>query len=216
MSAPEQNTPQPQQASRALSAGAVAAIVIGAFLASVAVFGLCAGIISFAFPAAQTALRKANVPVPDVTINPGGQVTITPAQPMAVNPAVNDWWAERVLSDVYAHALDTVVANKTVIERLGDPVETDIAAETLYHRVNTGELNTASETIEFDILGPKGRGTVSVVVAGAAGAAGAGIGSGPVQFKEIHVTLDDGTVSGTQIQSCPWQPLQVRRSTFSA
>jgi len=189
MSAPNQNTPQ--QPSRALSAGAVTAIVIGAFLASVAVFGLCAGVFTIGFPAAQTALRKANVPVPDVTLNPGGQVTITPAPPLAVNPAVNDWWTQRVLADVYTHAVDTVVADKMVIERLGDPVETDIAAEELYRRVNTGQLNTASETIEFDILGPKGRGTVSVV---AAGAVGAGIGSGPVQYKEIHVTLDDGTV----------------------
>ena len=169
----------------------MAAIVIGAFLASVAVFGLCAGVFTIGFPAAQTALRKANVPVPDVTINPGGQVTITPAQPLAVNPAVNDWWTQRVLADVYTHAVDTVVADKSVIERLGDPVETDIAAEELYRRVNTGALNTASETIEFDIFGPKGRGTVSVV---AAGAVGAGIGSGPVQYKDIHVTLDDGTV----------------------
>jgi hypothetical protein len=205
MSAPDQNTPQPQEPSRALSAGAVAAIAIGAFLASVAVFGLCAGVFTVGFPAAQTALRKANVPVPEVTINPGGQVTITPASPLAVNPPVNDWWTERVLSDVYAHALDTVVANKTVIERLGDPVETDIAAETLYRRVNAGELNTTSETIEFDILGPKGRGKVSVV---AAGAVGAGIGNGPVQFREVHVTLDDGTV--IDVPPPPVQNINIR------
>jgi hypothetical protein len=191
MSALDQNTPQRQEPSRGLSAGAVAAIVIGAFLASAAVFALCAGVVSLAFPAARTTLRQANVPVPYVSINPGGRVTITPAPPLAVNPAVNDWWTQRVLSDVYTLAVDTVVANETVIETLGDPVETDIAAVELYRRVNTGALNTASETIEFDILGPKGRGTVSVV---AAGAVGAGIGSGPVQYKEIHVTLDDGTV----------------------
>jgi len=191
MSASDHNTPQPQQSSRGLSAGAVAAVAIGAFLASAAVFALCAGVLTVGFPAAQTALRKANVPVPDVTINPGGQVTITPAQPLAVNPAVNDWWTQRVLADVYTHAVDSVVADKAVIERLGDPVETDIAAEQLYRRVNTGALDSASETIEFDILGPKGRGTVSVV---AAGATGAGIGNGPVQYQEIHVTLDDGTV----------------------
>jgi Cytochrome oxidase complex assembly protein 1 len=167
---PAEQQPTPSQPSRALSPAAVAALVIGAFLATIAVFGLCAGVVFLGTPAARDALEPITGPVPAV----------------AVNPNVNDWWTQRVLSEVYSGTVDKVIADKGVIEKLGEPIETDLASADLFRRLNTGELNSASETIEFDLLGPKTKGTVSVVAAG--------VGAGPIQVKEIKVTLEDGTV----------------------
>jgi|GEM_PF-3078275 hypothetical protein len=167
---PAEQQPTPSQPSRALSPTAVAALVIGAFLATIAVFGLCAGVVFLGTYAGRDAIEQVTGPVPAV----------------AVNPNVNDWWTQRVLSEVYSAVVDKVVADKGVMEKLGEPVETDLAATDLFRRLNTGELNSSSETIEFEIMGPKARGTASVVAAG--------VGAGPVQVKSIKVTLEDGTV----------------------
>jgi hypothetical protein len=179
MSASQKNTPQ-QQPSRGLSAGMVAALVIGALLASVTVFGLCAGLVFVAVPQTREALERADVPISQ----------IAPAPLVAVNADPNDWWTQRVLSDVYTAALDKVVADPAVIEKLGEPIETDIAAPTLYRRINVGGLAPGGETIEFDVQGPKGKGVVRTVVSGA----GVQMGPMPIQFREFTVTLEDGSV----------------------
>jgi len=193
MSASQQNTPQQSQPSRGLSAGAVAALVIGALLASLTVFGLCAGLVLLGFPQARESLERAELPDP--------QAIMTPAPLVALNPDPNDWWTQRVLSDVYTAALDKGVADPAVIEKLGEPIETDIAAPTLYRRANLGGLNAGGETIEFDILGSKGGGVVRVVVTGA----GVQMGAMPIQFREFTVTLEDGSV----IEVAPPEKFQV-------
>jgi len=182
MSASQKNTPQQHVPSRGLSAGAVTALVIGALLASVTVFGLCAGLVFLGFPQARESLERAELPDP--------QTMMTPAPLVALNPDPNDWWTQRVLSDVYTAALDKVVADPAVIEQLGDPIETDIAAPTLYRRANLGGLTPGGETIEFDVQGSKGKGVVRVVVTGA----GVQMGAMPIQFREFNVTLEDGSV----------------------
>ncbi|MCI0357024.1 MAG: cytochrome c oxidase assembly factor 1 family protein [Planctomycetaceae bacterium] len=164
--APQSTPPQP---SRALSPGAIAALVTGAFLATVAVFGLCAGLVFLGTHTARDTLERVTGPLPAV----------------AANPNVNDWWTQRVLSEVYSATVDKVVADKGVTENLGEPVETDLAAEQ-FRRLNTGALSATSETIEFDILGPRARGTVSVEASG--------VGAGPIKVNEIKVTLEDGTL----------------------
>ena len=170
---------QPPQAHYGLSPGAVAGIVIGAFLATLLCSGAMVGVVYLGLPKAQEALDRTQVISARIT---------TP-------PSVNDWWTQRVLADVYTAALDAVAGNEGVIERLGDPVEPDIAAETLYRRSGTAALvpggikgprGAVEDTIEFDIQGPKGRGTVSVVAKG-------GIGNGQLQITTIKVKLDDGS-----------------------
>ena len=162
MNAPDPIRQQPPQTPSGLSGGGVAAITIVALLGSLTCAGVCAGIIYLTVP---SALNKAKV---------------------ASGPPANDWWVSRVLSEVYTAALDAAVADKAVIERLGEPVETDVAAEDLFRRKRTGALDASSETIEFDILGPKGTAVVTVDVAGA--------GAGPLIVRSIQVTLSDGSV----------------------
>lgn len=176
-----------QPSSRALSAGAITALVIGTFLATLVMAGLCAGLFFLGGPSVHDALEQANVPVP------------------TVRPNVNDWWTQRVLSEVYTGALDAVVADKGVMEHLGEPVETDIAAEDLFIRVNAGQLDPKNEAIEFEVLGPKARGTVRVT---AAGVGEFGVGNGPLQIKEITVKLEDGKV--IEIDPPPERNVQVR------
>jgi hypothetical protein len=184
---PVASQPTGQRPNRALSAGAIAALVVGALVASLAVFGLCAGLFFLGSLRVHDALEQANVPV------------------LAVRPNVNDWWTQRVLSEVYTASVDALVADKGVIERLGDPVETDIAAEELFVRVNTGELDPKHEAIEFDVLGPKGRATVRVT---ASGVGEYSRGDTPLQIKEIMVTLDDGT--SIEVEPPPQRNVQVR------
>jgi hypothetical protein len=168
VSAPAQNA----QPSRALSPAALTAIVVGAFVATLAVFGSCAGIVYLGTPRVRDAMEQVNMPVP------------------AIRPNVNDWWTQRVLSEVYTSALDTVVADQAVQEKLGEPIETDVAAEDLFVRVNEGELDESEEAIEFDVIGPQGRGTVRITASGTANMARAT----PIEIKSIAVTLEDGTV----------------------
>jgi hypothetical protein len=124
-----------------------------------------------------------------------GPVASPPAAPV-MPPGVNDWWIQRSLAPVYPAALDAVAQNPAVIERLGEGVEPLDDAERLYRIKNTGEPLTnlppgtlpGSQTIEFDIKGPKGAAVVRVTAT-----------SGNVNFggtfmaKEITVILADGT-----------------------
>jgi hypothetical protein len=107
-----------------------------------------------------------------------------------IRPNLNDWWTQRVLSEVYTSALDTVVADQAVQEKLGEPVETDVAAEELFVRVIELEKDDKTEAIEFDVLGPNGRGTVRVTTTGG----GQITRSTPIEIKSIAITLEDGTV----------------------
>lgn len=168
--AAQEPSPQP---SRALSPSVVTALVIGAFVATLTVFGMCAGVIYVGTPHVRDAMEQARMPVP------------------MIRPNVNDWWTQRVLSEVYTSALDTVVADQAVQEELGEPIETDVAAEELFVRVDAEELDDKEEAIEFDVVGPNGRGTVRVTTKGGMGNMGR---STAIEVKSIAVTLEDGAV----------------------
>ena len=177
-SLPHAAQPANQPRSRALSPAALTAIVIGAFLATLTMVGLCAGVVSLGYPSTRDLVEKA-----------GGTAAVT--QNPWTEQSIIDWMTQRVLSEVYTGAVDTVVADKAVIEQLGEPVETDIAASQLYRRGYPSDLMATSKTMEFDIIGPKGRGTVRVE---ATGDAAAQVGTGPIKILEITVTLEDGSV----------------------
>jgi len=179
MNAPDPVRQQPPQSPGGLSGGGVAAIAIVALLGSLTCAGVCAGVVYLAVPQAQSALQKAKA---------------------VSGPPANDWWVSRVLSEVYTAALDTAVADKAVIERLGEPIETDVAAEDLFRRKRTGNLDPSSETIEFQILGPKGTAVVTVDVAGA--------GAGPLIVRSIQVTFSDESV--IEVTPPPARDVKVR------
>jgi hypothetical protein len=131
------------------------------------------------------ALKQANVQLPDLGL-----------PNVAMERDVNDWMTTRMLSEVYTKALAAVVADKAVIERLGDPLQTDIEAEDLYRRINTGPFNQQAETIEFDILGSKGKGIVSVE------------SKDQVNITKITVTAGDG--SKLEVKPPEQQPFMIR------
>jgi hypothetical protein len=101
-----------------------------------------------------------------------------------------DWMAMEQLARAYTMALDAVVADKQVIEKLGKPVQPVIESEQLFRRERNGALSNEEEAIEFDIAGPKGKAVVRVVGVAATGPPGAYPWS---QAKKITVTLSDDT-----------------------
>jgi hypothetical protein len=117
------------------------------------------------------------------------RVTTAVEEKLTPQPAwVNDWMAQEQLTRAYTVALDAVVADKQVIERLGDPVEPAGEPDELFRRENKGQLQS-DETIEFDVKGPRGTAVVRVVT----GPAQAPQFSYPWSAaKKITVKLADG------------------------
>jgi hypothetical protein len=117
---------------------------------------------------------------------------------VAVTPGENDWFTSRTLAPVYTTAIDTVSADKKVIEWLGEPIEpVERSDGELYRRKQPEADSDGSETIEFDIKGPKGRGMVTAVARGGSVAFAAppgGAGPDDLRVTMIRVTLKDGAV----------------------
>ncbi len=135
----------------------------------------------------------------------------TVEQSSLLNPAAaqptwdgNDWWIQRIQSQAYTVALDVVVANEDVIQRLGDDVGPDYAAEDLYRRTNTGPLRP-TETFEFDLIGAKGKAKVSVTITGSGMT---DLGQQEIQFREITITFADG--STLTVPPPDAEPIQIR------
>jgi hypothetical protein len=162
--APQHTQPQ---ASQALRPRTVAAIVVGAFAATIVCAAGIAGLTYLFLPRVQDALEQAN-------LMPRGV-------PFRFNS--NAWMTQRVLGDIYKASLDAVIADKEVVKRLGEPIETDLAEPELYRRVTSRTRLAQDETIEYDLIGPKARATVSVTAS-----------TRPMQIDEIKVTLENGTV----------------------
>ena len=169
MTTPTEPLPPPKQ-QRRHSGTLLAAIIIAVVLMVFGCAGACAGFFYLATPQAKMAMEKANVQLPNL-----GLPNVTARQ------NVNDWMTTRMLSEVYTKSLAVVVANKEVIERLGDPLQIDIEAEEMYRRINTGAFDESGETIEFDILGSKGKGVVTVE------------SKDQVNIEKVTVKFDDDT-----------------------
>ena len=103
------------------------------------------------------------------------------------------------MAPVYATALDAVTTNKAVIERLGEPIGTASTAveSDLYRRKPSDDANSNDQILEFDIEGPKGKGTVSVqaIPASEAGSPGGAPPGGWSDFRlgKIIVKFSDGS-----------------------
>ncbi len=164
---------QPERPATAKLSGRWVAFILAVVFGSLTLWSLCAGFAYLSLQQQPTALGPANLVI--------GK--------LAGRPDPNDWWTSRVLSQVYTVALDTVAADPQVIEHLGESIETDLEAEDLFRRQRAGPLNTADETIAFDITGPKGSATVTVISAGGQ----LGDMNQALQIREITVTASDGT-----------------------
>ena len=184
MSSPTPPVPPPKEPPRQ-SGTLLAAIVIALVLMVIGCAGACAGFFYFATPQARRALENANARLPDLGL-----------PKVSMPSTANDWMATRMLTEVYTKALTAVTADKDVRERLGEPLLTDLEAEDLYRRTNTGELSPAGEAIEFDILGPKGKGVVTVE------------SKDQANIAKITVKFDDGTK--IEVKPPEPQPFMVR------
>jgi hypothetical protein len=185
---PSQRSPH---VSTALGGGTIAVLAVGAIFATLVCGGVVAVTLFWTITRAPAVLEQANLPVPVI------------APPVATSAAVNDWWIDRVLAQVYTTALDTVVTDERVLERLGEDVGVDIDAAELYRRQETGPLAKV-ETIEFEIAGSKGKGTVTVSVSGSENMEL----DTNLQFTEITVTLSDGSAIDVPLPSN--QAVQIR------
>jgi hypothetical protein len=103
----------------------------------------------------------------------------------------------RELTHLYQTALESVVTDKALIDKLGDPIETAIDSDELFRREGmdsldslgvrapTGAWDPQGERLRFDVQGPRGTGQVAVV-------SNQG-GSDGLQPAKITVTLRDGS-----------------------
>jgi cytochrome oxidase complex assembly protein 1 len=140
--------------------------------------GICGGLL-FLVGRSKTTVRQVRTAIEQRDVSP------------LVQPQwAEDWMAMERLTRAYTTALDTVVADKQVTERLGNPVEPVMEAEKLFRREQSGPLTGEVETIEFDISGPKGKGVVRVTAGAANGPPGAYAWS---RAEKITVVLRDGS-----------------------
>jgi hypothetical protein len=127
-------------------------------------------------------------------------------------PDWSDWMLQRELMHLYQTSLDSVVADKTLIEHLGEPIDTSVESEDLFRRRDKGPFNYDGEQIEFDVLGPKGKGKVVVLstTEPSANITGAmpGASNDGLQPKKITVTLQDGTEVNVEPLYRPLPPVR--------
>jgi hypothetical protein len=90
--------------------------------------------------------------------------------------------------------------DKTLIQKLGEPIETDITADKLFTRKEKGPLNPIAEHIEFEVRGPKGTGKV-VAISKPGGPDG-------IQPDKIDVTLADGSIADVHPLRRPLPPVR--------
>jgi hypothetical protein len=178
----------------ALSGRWLAAIAVCSLLGAFVCSGTLVGL-------AYLALHKTNSAIASGALR-GTGLPIAPTSP----PAINTWWIDRVLSEVYTAAVDAVVTDEQVLELLGDPVSSDFESDSLYDRERSGELSPR-ETITFHIVGPKGKAAVTVVAVGA-DAPHWGTAASNLRIKSIEVRHSDGTV--IDVPPPTMEPLSVR------
>ncbi len=176
MSAPTQFGPPPQKPGGG-SGGTLLLVVLGvAAISLVCCAGICAGGLLL-FTTRTTTLEKVQAAIQE-------QI---PA-PLVAQRWEEDWMTMEQLTRAYTTSLDAVAADKRVIARLGEPIESASDDEKLFRRERKGKLSAEDEDIEFDVKGPKGTAVVRVVCTSAQGLPGSFPWSRPtkitVKFKD--------------------------------
>jgi hypothetical protein len=176
MSMPHQFAPPPQKPGSGNKTLLIVLLALG-LVSMIACCGICGGLTFLVRSKATFAGVKQSI---EERINP----------PLVGQRWEQDWMVMEHLSRAYTTALDAVVADKRVVERLGQPVEPLLESDKLFRRDRTGKMNSTDETIEFDVQGPKGKAVVRVETAPATGLPG----SFPwTRASQITVKLSDGT-----------------------
>jgi len=172
MTAPNQPHVSEQQfQGRGATKLVIVALVLVALLTMA--FGvLCIGlsVLYIARPKVNSAIERASASIRGVVTEP--------------EPDWNDWMVKREMTHLYQTSLESVVLDKAVSERLGNPVMASLASDDLFRREAKGEFDPNGERITFDVEGPKGVGKVAVL------ATPRGDGHQP---DTITVTFPDGS-----------------------
>jgi len=124
------------------------------------------------------------------------RMAIPPVLPAPVFDG-NDWMAQRKRAELYQTALESVAGDAALKARLGDDIQPSLESEELFKR-QPGDRTT--EEIEFEIVGTKGKGTVT-----ARAARDRALGLAEVT---IQVTLEDA--STIDIEPLERPPVPVR------
>ena len=181
MSQPNQFGPPQQQ--RDSGGGHIVLIVLLSIgLASLLCCGGICGGVSFLYYRTPKALAKVKAAIDEQM----------PA-PLIAPRWENDWVAMELLARAYTASLDTVAADKEVIERLGRPIEPTGESDQLFRRERKGGVSMEDEKIEYDIVGPKGKATVRVVSNAGGGPPLSPYSPQGFQPTRINVVLEDGT-----------------------
>jgi hypothetical protein len=184
MSSPHSSGPPPQSS----SAWTIALVVVAAL--SVMLLVCCGGLAaigSLFYARAEHVAAEVKSAVQRTT----GMPTRGPPAPAWQQ----DWIAMSQLTPAYSAALDAVASDPTVLENLGEPIESATDGDTLFRRDKKGGWTggNSSESLEFDIQGPKGKAEVHVV------AGAPPVTRNPPGFYRgvwplsITVTLEDGS-----------------------
>jgi len=186
MPTPNQQIPSPPRTG--LSGCSIAAAIIAVLLAmALGCAGMCAGILYLGRGRVESALDQAGVSLPDISL-PEPQTDW------------EDWMVKRELTHFYQTVLESVTTDKTLITKLGEPIEPDIGAEKLFTRKDKGPLNQDGEHITFEVRGPKGTGQVA--------ADSTAKGSDGIQPEKITVTLGDGSTVDVHLLRRPLPPVR--------
>jgi hypothetical protein len=178
MSSPQQSGPQ-----QSSSAWTVALVIIAAVGVMMLV---CCGGLAFLGTLFYARAERVAAQVQEA-------VQASPAPPAPTPGWQNEWIAIAQLAPAYSAALDAVVGDTAVQEKLGEPIEPVGESEALFRRDKNGNWAGGEETIEFDIQGPKGKAVVRVVAAGTTLGMAPGAAYDGMWPSSITVTLEDGT-----------------------
>ena len=172
---PPPRPPSPQHSGRQRASGIFPAVIAVLSFVGLGLATLCGGALFVVGPRLWEAWQQSGWP----QYLEGDE---TGPSPVAVRSGM-DWMTARFLSQVYSVALDAVVADKVVKERLGEPIEIDLAAEDLYRRKSSADAE-ADQAIEFDIQGAQGKAVVRVDCSGGF--------QQPLRITRIVVTPEEG------------------------
>jgi hypothetical protein len=179
MSTPQQSGP-PTSSSGAWTIALIVLAVVGVMML------ICCG--GLAFLGGLFYTRAERVAAQVKTAVQTGRV---PANP---GPAwQSEWLAMSQLMPVYSAAIDAVATDKSVLEKLGEPIEPSGESDSLFRREKKGDWTGGEETIEFDVQGSQGKAVVRVAAGMPAASVGPRVANRGMWPTSISVVFEDGS-----------------------